>query len=74
MTQEENPQHQSESTTQRTPLPKLQVFIVLLTQFTEPVTTSVIYPFVNQFVRDTGIIAGDERRTGYYTGIIVRPT
>ena len=54
-----------------TPLPIYQLFIVYLTQFTEPLTSSVIYPFVNQFVRDTGVIDGDERKTGYYAGVIV---
>ena len=54
-----------------TPLPIYQLFIVYLTQFTEPLTASVIYPFVNQLVRDTGVIDGDERKTGYYAGVIV---
>ena len=56
----------------RTPLPKLQIFIVFLTLFSEPITGIVIYPFINQFVRETGITQGDERKTGYYAGIIVR--
>ena len=55
-----------------TPLPRLQLFIVFLIQFSEPVTALVIYPFINQFVRETGITQGDERKTGYYAGIIVR--
>ena len=55
----------------RTPLPKFQLFIVLLIQFAEPVTATVIYPFVNQFVRETGITGGDETKTGYYGGIVV---
>ena len=55
-----------------TPLPKLQIFILFLTLFSEPITGLVIYPFVNQFVRETGITQGDERKTGYYAGIIVR--
>jgi hypothetical protein len=55
-----------------TPLPKLQIFIVFLTLFSEPITAWVIFPFVNQFVRETGITQGDERKTGYYAGIIVR--
>jgi len=55
----------------RTPLPRLQLFLVLLIQFSEPMGSLVIYPFVNQFVRDTGITQGDERKTGYYAGIIV---
>ncbi|TFK31030.1 major facilitator superfamily multidrug-resistance, DHA1 sub-family, partial [Crucibulum laeve] len=56
----------------RTPLPKFQLFIVLLIQFAEPITGCVIYPFINQFVRaiDTGVTGGDERKTGYYAGII----
>ena len=55
-----------------TPLPKLQVFILFLTLFSEPIAGLVIYPFVNRFVRETGITHGDERKTGYYAGIIVR--
>jgi hypothetical protein len=56
---------------QPTPLPKFQLFIVFLIQFAEPVTATVIYPFVNQFIRETGVINGDERRTGYFAGIVV---
>jgi len=55
----------------RTPLPKFQLFLVCLIQFAEPLTASVIYPFVNQFVRATGITRGDDRKTGYYAGVIV---
>ncbi|KAF9007549.1 major facilitator superfamily multidrug-resistance, DHA1 sub-family [Cyathus striatus] len=55
---------------EQTPLPKFQLFMVLLIQFAEPVTATVIYPFVNQFVRDTGITGGDEKKTGYYAGVI----
>ncbi|KAL9714425.1 hypothetical protein Ac2012v2_002740 [Leucoagaricus gongylophorus] len=54
----------------RTPLPIFQLFLVLLIQFSEPVAASIIYPFVNQFVRDTGITRGDDRKTGYYAGVI----
>ncbi|RXW25525.1 hypothetical protein EST38_g340 [Candolleomyces aberdarensis] len=56
--------------TERTPLPKLQLLIVSLIQFAEPVTATVIYPFVNQLVRETGITGGDEAKTGYYAGIV----
>ena len=62
----------SDSKPTRTPLPKLQIFIIFLTLFSEPITGLVIYPFVNQFVRETGITQGDELKTGYYAGIIVR--
>ncbi|KIJ62892.1 hypothetical protein HYDPIDRAFT_176319 [Hydnomerulius pinastri MD-312] len=54
----------------RTPLPKLQLFVVLYVQLAEPITCTVIYPFVNQLVREIGITGGDERKTGYYAGLI----
>lgn len=53
-----------------TPLPKMQLAILLLVQMPEQLTASVIYPFVNQLVRSTGITGGDERKTGYYAGLI----
>ncbi|KAL0953884.1 hypothetical protein HGRIS_005057 [Hohenbuehelia grisea] len=53
-----------------TPLPKLQLSVILLMQAAEQIGGSVIYPFVNQFVRETGITGGDEAKTGYYAGII----
>ncbi|KAF9532651.1 major facilitator superfamily multidrug-resistance, DHA1 sub-family [Crepidotus variabilis] len=59
-----------ETSSKPTPLPKLQLFITLLVQFAEPVTGLVIYPFINQLVRDTGINHGDETKTGYYAGLI----
>ncbi|KIM39402.1 hypothetical protein M413DRAFT_29551 [Hebeloma cylindrosporum] len=48
----------------------LQLFSVFLIQVAEPVTATVIYPFINQFVRETGITGGDEKKTGYYAGLI----
>jgi len=56
----------------RTPLPWLQLSIVYLIQAAEPVAASVIYPFINQFVRETGIVGKDEKKTGYFAGVIVR--
>ena len=55
-----------------TPMPWGQLLIVLLAQFAEPITGIVIFPFINQFVRETGITGGDETGTGYFAGIIVR--
>ena len=56
----------------RTPLPKLQIMILFLLQFAEPLTGSVIYPFINRLIRWTGITNGDERKVGYYAGFLVR--
>ncbi|KAG7090150.1 hypothetical protein E1B28_011758 [Marasmius oreades] len=53
-----------------TPLPKLQISLALLIFHAEPVTATVIYPFIPAFVRRTGITNGDEKKTGYYAGII----
>ena len=55
-----------------TPLPWGQLLIVLLIQIAEPITGMVIFPFINQFVGETGVTGGDETRTGYFAGIIVR--
>ena len=62
-------QHRDERTI--TPLPKLQLSILLYLQLAEPLTSTVIYPFVNKLVRKTGVTGGDERKTGYYAGLIV---
>ena len=56
---------------ERTPLPKVSLFIIFLIQFSEPITATVIYPFINKFVGDTGVTGGDERKTGYFAGVIV---
>ncbi|KAF7348667.1 Protein ZINC INDUCED FACILITATOR-LIKE 1 [Mycena venus] len=54
----------------RTPLPKLQLTITMLIQAAEPLSATVIFPFVPRFVRDTGITGGDERKTGYWAGVL----
>ena len=41
-------------------------------QFCEPITATVIFPFVFQLVNETGVTKGNEDKTGYYAGIIVR--
>ncbi|KII95734.1 hypothetical protein PLICRDRAFT_227118 [Plicaturopsis crispa FD-325 SS-3] len=54
----------------RTPLPKLQIGILLLVQLAEPITSQCIYPFINQLVADLPITGGDPKAVGYYAGII----
>ncbi|KAH9902985.1 MFS general substrate transporter [Cubamyces lactineus] len=53
-----------------TPLPKLQIFILLLMQLAEPITSQCIYPFINQLVSELDITGGDEKKVGYYAGLI----
>lgn len=55
----------------RNSLPKGQLAIVYAIQIAEPLSGTVIYPFLPEFVRRTGITGGDEAMTGYYSGIIV---
>ena len=72
-----------------TPVPWAQVWILLVLQLAEPLTSQVIYPFTPevchllqtqfllihppQFVRNVGITHGDESRVGYYVGMMVCP-
>ncbi|KAF9534697.1 major facilitator superfamily domain-containing protein [Crepidotus variabilis] len=44
------------------PLPKFQLFIITLINLAEPLAGSVVYPFINKLVRETGITKGDEKR------------
>ncbi|CCM04325.1 uncharacterized protein FIBRA_06496 [Fibroporia radiculosa] len=53
-----------------TPLPKLQIGILLLLQLAEPISSQCIYPFINQLVSELDITGGDERKVGYYAGLI----
>ncbi|EGN99358.1 hypothetical protein SERLA73DRAFT_108813 [Serpula lacrymans var. lacrymans S7.3] len=55
---------------QRTPLPKLQIGILLLLQLAEPLASQSIYPFINQLIRELGVTGGDESKVGYYAGLI----
>ncbi|EIW79412.1 MFS general substrate transporter [Coniophora puteana RWD-64-598 SS2] len=54
----------------RTPLPKLQIGILMLVQLAEPITGLVIYPFINQLIAEVGITGGDDKKIGYYAGLI----
>ncbi|EIW57758.1 MFS general substrate transporter [Trametes versicolor FP-101664 SS1] len=48
----------------------MQLTLLLLTMMAEPISSTVILPFVNQLVRETGVTGGDERKTGYFAGLI----
>ncbi|CAE6499729.1 unnamed protein product [Rhizoctonia solani] len=53
-----------------TPLPIKQIAILLLMQLSEPLGSTIIYPFVAQLVNETGVTGGDESKIGYYAGMI----
>ncbi|KAH9170234.1 MFS general substrate transporter [Lactarius sanguifluus] len=54
-----------------TPLPITQIVVLLLLQLTEPITSLSIRPYVNQLISELPIVGGDERKVGYYAGLIV---
>ncbi|KAI0703802.1 MFS general substrate transporter [Cytidiella melzeri] len=53
-----------------TPLPKLQLGVLLFFQLAEPITSQCIYPFINQLISELDITGGDEAKVGYYAGLI----
>ncbi|KIY45865.1 MFS general substrate transporter [Fistulina hepatica ATCC 64428] len=59
-----------ESMRRRTPLPLLAIAITYFLQVCEPLTSQSIYPYINQLVRELDVTGGDERRVGYYAGLI----
>ncbi|QRV75725.1 major facilitator superfamily transporter [Ceratobasidium sp. AG-Ba] len=53
-----------------TPLPMKQLSILMLMGLCEPITFTVIYPFVAELVNKTGVTGGDSEKIGYYAGLI----
>ncbi|OAX31459.1 MFS general substrate transporter [Rhizopogon vinicolor AM-OR11-026] len=47
-----------------TPLPKLQISIVLLALLVEAIAEKYIYPYINQLVSELDITGSDERKVG----------
>ncbi|CDO75960.1 hypothetical protein BN946_scf184888.g10 [Trametes cinnabarina] len=62
--------HGHQKPVQATPLPKGQFAIIMLLCLAEPITSHCIYPFINQLIRDLDITGGDEKKVGYYAGMI----
>ncbi|KAH8993664.1 major facilitator superfamily transporter [Lactarius deliciosus] len=55
----------------KTPLPITQIAILLLLQLCEPITSHSIKPYINQLVSELPVVDGDEKKVGYYAGLIV---
>ncbi|KAF8813404.1 major facilitator superfamily transporter [Phlegmacium glaucopus] len=62
--------HSHQGNVKRTPLPKLQIGILLFLQINEPLCSMSIYPYINELVSKLDIIGGDTRKIGYYAGLI----
>ncbi|KAI6110371.1 major facilitator superfamily domain-containing protein [Pisolithus croceorrhizus] len=54
----------------KTPLPKTQLRLVLFVLCTEPMSAQYVFPFINQLIKELGITGGDDRKIGYYAGVI----
>ncbi|KAG2034131.1 major facilitator superfamily domain-containing protein [Suillus americanus] len=69
---EETPllQRPEQPTTTRTPLPWDQLWIILFSQLSDPLSSQTLTPFTPQLIRDIGVIHGDESQVGYYVGIL----
>ncbi|KAI9434219.1 MFS general substrate transporter [Lactarius indigo] len=69
---EETPLLSPETVTENvvTPVPWAQLWVLLVLQLAEPLTSQIIYPFAPEFVRNVGITHGDESRVGYYVGLL----
>ncbi|PFH51071.1 hypothetical protein AMATHDRAFT_143366 [Amanita thiersii Skay4041] len=57
-------------TAKSTPLPKLQIYILMILQLCEPIAYFSIYPYINRLVSELDITGGDIRKVGYYAGLI----
>ncbi|KAH9059733.1 major facilitator superfamily domain-containing protein [Lactarius vividus] len=69
---EETPFLPKDDTTRKpTPLPRLQIAVLVSIWLFGSITTHSISPYINQLVKELPIVGGDERKVGYYTGIIV---
>jgi len=51
-----------------TPLPRFQVFILLMMRITEPISYTVIFPFINQMMEEVAHIP--KAKVGYYAGLV----
>ncbi|GAA5798147.1 hypothetical protein HPULCUR_003547 [Helicostylum pulchrum] len=52
-----------------TPLPKLQMFVISVLLFSEPLTSTILFPFIYSMLRDFHL-SDDEKEIGSYAGWI----
>lgn len=64
------PPSQTQSPPPSQPFPWLQMTALLLTMIADPVWSSTMYPFLNQLIAGLSITHGDEKKVGYYSGLM----
>ncbi|KAI0669571.1 MFS general substrate transporter [Trametes maxima] len=62
--------HESAQVKKATPLPMGQMSILMLLALAEPITSYCISPFLNQLISELDITGGDEKKVGYYAGMM----
>ncbi|KAH8104702.1 MFS general substrate transporter [Cristinia sonorae] len=50
-------------------LPKVQLAVLLVAYFTQPVACTVIYPFIAKLIAELDLVHGDTSKIGYYSGL-----
>ncbi|KAF4596821.1 hypothetical protein EYR38_008212 [Pleurotus pulmonarius] len=65
-----SPSNTPRHTTPPPPLPWSQIYILLLLQLCEPLTSHSIYPYIADLVRSLGVTRGDEHKVGFYAGLV----
>ena len=60
---------QAPSSLHATPLPWDQLSLLFFVQLAEPITSTVIYPFIAQLVIELGV-THDPAKTGYFAGLV----
>ncbi|KAN0136102.1 Major facilitator superfamily domain containing protein [Lactarius tabidus] len=63
--------HDGNPLRKNTPLPITQIVVLILLQVSEPITSSSIKPYINQLASELPIVGGDERKIGYYAGLLM---
>ncbi|KAI9452891.1 MFS general substrate transporter [Lactarius psammicola] len=70
--EEETPLLSEENASRKeTPLPFTQISVLLLLLLCEPISSHSIRPYINQLVSELPVVGGDEKKVGYYAGLIV---
>ncbi|KAG1901110.1 uncharacterized protein F5891DRAFT_1223683 [Suillus fuscotomentosus] len=54
----------------KTPLPWDQIWVILLLEMSEILSSRTLNPFIPQLIRDIGVTRGDESQVGHYAGIL----
>ncbi|KAI6147182.1 major facilitator superfamily domain-containing protein [Pisolithus tinctorius] len=67
---ESSPLLENSRTKTKTPLPKTQLGLVLFVLLAGPMSAQYIFPFINQLIRELDVTGGDDRKVGYYAGVI----